>query len=487
MQKTSYFINWKERRLVISGLQLTLTGALVLTSPVASAGTPDWLKQAAQAPLPAYPDDTDAVMLLNETFTTVSTTGDIRTTHRKAYKILRPEGRSFGTVSVYFDSETQLTFLKGWSITSQSEEYEVKESSAVETSAFYENLYADTRFKVLQIPASQAGSVSGYEDQQRQRPSVLQTVWSFQDQVPVRRARFVLELPSTWKYTAYWRNHAAASPQQAGENRWTWELADLEPIQEEPEMPAWRSVAGQLGISFSPRSTGGRESNQGSWAQIGRWYADLASGRLAITPTIRDKTRELISGTNDAMEKIRRLASYVQHSIRYVAIEIGTGGFQPHAAQDVLASGYGDCKDKATLLNAMLHEAGIDSYFMLINSDRDYLSRDFPSLLSFNHVILAIRLPRPADNQGLLATLPEAKPGPLLIFDPTDDRKSTRLNSSHGYISYAVFCLQTKHDQGHQPLDLIRVAHHHQLSRIHHANHPRSPLQHRAVSNPGLR
>src|SRR5205809_4881611 len=87
MQKTSYFINWKERRLVISGLQLTLTGALVLTSPVASAGTPDWLKQAAQAPLPAYPDDTDAVMLLNETFTTVSTTGDIRTTHRKAYKI----------------------------------------------------------------------------------------------------------------------------------------------------------------------------------------------------------------------------------------------------------------------------------------------------------------------------------------------------------------------------------------------------------------
>src|SRR2546429_5518811 len=61
---------------------------------------------------------------------------------------------------------------------------------------------------------------------------------------------------------------------------------------------------------------------------------------------------------------------------------------------------------------------------MLINSDRDYLSRDFPSLLSFNHVILAIRLPRPADNQGLLATLPEAKPGPLLIFDPTDSSTS---------------------------------------------------------------
>lgn len=432
MQKTSYFINWKERRLVISPLQLTLAAALVLTSPVASAGTPDWLKRAAEAPLPRYPDDTDAVMLLAETFTTVSPSGEIRTTHRKAYKILRPEGRSFGTVSVYFDSETQLTFLKGWSIASQSEEYEVKESSAVETSAFSESLYADTRFKVLQIPASRPGSVIGYEYQQRQRPLVSQTVWSFQDQIPVRRARFVLELPSTWKFMAYWRNHTAASPQQTGETRWTWELADIEPINPEPMMPAWRSVAGQLGISFSPRSPGGSESKQDSWAQIGRWYADLASGRLAITPTIRDKTHELISGTDDAMEKIRRLASYVQHSIRYVAIEIGIGGFQPHAAQEVLASGYGDCKDKATLLSAMLHEAGIDSYFVLINDDRDYLWPEFPSPLSFNHLILAIRVPQQVNRQGLLALISQAKLGPLLVFDPTDS--STPL----GYLPFSL-------------------------------------------------
>src|SRR2546422_7449319 len=29
------------------------------------------------------------------------------------------------------------------------------------------------------------------------------------------------------------------------------------------------------------------------------------------------------------------------------------------------------------------------------------------------------------------------------------DRKSTRLNSSHGYISYAVFCLKKKKTEGH--------------------------------------
>src|SRR2546422_7397213 len=31
---------------------------------------------------------------------------------------------------------------------------------------------------------------------------------------------------------------------------------------------------------------------------------------------------------------------------------------------------------------------------------------------------------------------------PMLAFSVFADRKSTRLNSSHGYISYAVFCLK---------------------------------------------
>src|SRR3989449_4312361 len=34
--------------------------------------------------------------------------------------------------------------------------------------------------------------------------------------------------------------------------------------------------------------------------------------------------------------------------------------------------------------------------------------------------------------------------GPMLALTRATDRKSTRLNSSHGYISYAVFCLKKK-------------------------------------------
>jgi predicted transglutaminase-like cysteine proteinase len=418
MQKTWYFMEWNQRRLT-NAFQLALAAAFVFACPRASAGTPDWMKQVAQAQLPAYPADTDAVVLLDERLTSISPPGEVRVTYRKAYRILRPQARTLGTVYVYFDSETQLKFLKGWSITSRNEEYEVKESDAVETSAFSESLYADTRYKLLQIPASQPGSVIGYEYQQRQRPSVLQAVWSFQDQIPVHRARFVLELPQNWSYTAHWRNHVVVNPQQAGENRWTWELADIEPIKLEPQMPTWRSVAGQLGISFASNAQAGPESGHGSWAQIGRWYAQLTSDRREITPQIRDKTSDLLAGTNDPLEKIRRLASYVQRSIRYVAIEIGIGGFQPHSAHEVLVNGYGDCKDKATLLSAMLREAGIDSYYLLINDAREYVAPDFPSPVGFNHAILAIHLPQQAIAE-LFATLSHPRLGLLLLFDPTE-------------------------------------------------------------------
>ena len=419
MQKTWCSTKWTRCRLTKAS-QFGLIVSLVFAGSLALAGTPDWLKQAAQVPLPTYPEDTDAVVLLDETLTTVSPAGEVHVTYRKAYKILRPEGRSKGILSVYFDNETQLTFLKAWSITPEHGDYEVKENAAVETAAFSEGLYADTRYKVLQIPGAQPGSVIGYEYQQKQRPFVMQAVWLFQDEIPVRRARFSLELPSAWGYTAYWRNRAAVSPQQTGENRWTWELTDIEPIRSEPEMPTWRSMAGQVGVSFAPRSSGPSSASNSSWAQIGRWYAQLTADRREITPAIRDKTRELVAGVTDPLEKVRKLAPYVQHGIRYIAIEIGIGGYQPHAAQDVLAGGYGDCKDKVTLLSTMLREAGIESYYVLINADRDYVAPDFPSPLGFNHAILAIRLPLTSDVPVTFPILQHKRLGTLLLFDPTD-------------------------------------------------------------------
>src|SRR5687768_18137490 len=49
----------------------------------------------------------------------------------------------------------------------------------------------------------------------------------------------------------------------------------------------------------------------------------------------------------------------------------------------------------------------------------------------------------------LLISQPDTGEQALEIADMLVDRKSTRLNSSHGYISYAVFCLKKKKKTEH--------------------------------------
>ncbi|HEY4580629.1 MAG TPA: hypothetical protein VIG89_06285, partial [Candidatus Acidoferrales bacterium] len=116
MNNKSFSNGWY-RLLAISALGAALGAALFYAAPRAWAGTPDWLRAAAAMPLPTYPPETQAVMLLDEQVTTVRDDGEIRTTYRRAWKILRPDGRDRAFVGAYYDAETRLTYLKAWAIT----------------------------------------------------------------------------------------------------------------------------------------------------------------------------------------------------------------------------------------------------------------------------------------------------------------------------------------------------------------------------------
>jgi transglutaminase-like putative cysteine protease len=395
-----------------------LLGLLLVAAaatPQAAAGVPDWLRQAAAEALPNYADDTQAVVLLDEQVTRVKEDGEITTLHRRAYKILRPAGRKRATVAVYFDSTTKLTFLKGWSIPAQGKEYEVKEKDAMETGLSSEMLYQDTRYKVLTIPGAEPGSIVGYEYEQKERPYVFQETFWFQKDIPVHRARFVLSLPPGWEYQAHWANH---DPPATGAP--AWELTDLPAVESEPSMPAWRALAARVAVNYFPKDAGLREKSLASWRDVGLWYARLTADRRDASPEMREKAATLTAGAPNTAEKIRRLAAFLQRDVRYVAIELGIGGHQPHFAADVFAHRYGDCKDKATLLAAMLHEIGVESYYVLVQTERGVVTPDSPAL-TFNHAILAIRLPPDVPADAFAATWQDPKLGRLLFFDPTSD------------------------------------------------------------------
>ncbi len=399
---------------------LAMLAAFLAAAPLAQAGAPDWLRALARETLPTYPPETEAVILLEDAVTTVQPDGEIKTRYRKAYKILRPGGRSYGTMAVYFDSETRLTFLKGWSIPAQGEEHEVKEKDAIEITPFNGILYQDNRRKVLAIPAAEPGSVVGFEYEQRHRPYGFQDTWAFQDEVPVRLSRFTLLLPAGWEYKALWRNHPAQEPRATGANQWIWELRDLPGIEDEPSMPAWQAVAGRMDVKLFPRDPALAGRIHASWTDIGRWYSQLIATRRTANPDMQQKVRTLTAGLPDLLSKIRALAAFAQRDVRYVAIAIGIGGHQPHPAPEVFANRYGDCKDKAMVLSAMLREIGIESYYVLVHTKRGVVAPDLP-MLTFNHAILALRLPPGLGTINLHGLYEHPRLGRLLFFDPTDE------------------------------------------------------------------
>ena len=260
----------------------------------------------------------------------------------------------------------------------------------------------------------------GYEYEQKRRPAILQDIWDFQQSIPVRLARFELRLPRGWEYKTHWLNHAAVEPRSASDSRWIWELENLPAIEREPGMPHWQGVAGWLGVTYFGRDTNSGQQKQSTWRDIGLWYAQLAADRCKSTAAIRQKVVELTAAVAKPVDRIGALAAFIQKEIRYVAIDVGIGGYQPHSAEDVYTNRYGDCKDKVTLLRTMLAEIGVDSYYVLINSNRGVVIPNFSSALGFNHVILAIRLPVESRRNGLWSVQQDAQRGTLLYFDPTD-------------------------------------------------------------------
>jgi transglutaminase-like putative cysteine protease len=403
-------------------LALCATAGAVGMQPAAAGDAPAWMHAQITAPVPAHDEKTDAVMLYSETILTVQPNGKVRRLYRQAVKILRPDGEAWGTARVYFDPQSRIVDLHAWCIPAFGKDYEIREKEAVESAVLDVEgglLVSDTRTKSLRIPAAIPGSIVGYEVEQEFRPYMMVDEWGFQDTIPVREALYTLKLPPGWTYKTNWLNHPDESPMQAAPGEWRWSVSDLKGIRVEKYMPPWQGIAGHMVIAFAPPT--GQDAGIQSWRDLGAWYLTLTRERRNASPEIRQKVAELTASVPTLLGKMQALAAFVQSDVRYVAIELGIGGHQPHAAAEVFNHHYGDCKDKANLLITMLKEIGVDSYAVVINTVRGSVTATTPPDLSFNHAIVAIALPPDLEATNLKATLVQPKLGRLLFFDPTDD------------------------------------------------------------------
>jgi hypothetical protein len=409
----------------------------------ACATTPDWVRAAAAQTVTGTDKDTPAVVLLDEQSTTVSETGETSTLYRRVVKILRTQGRDYAEMPVFYDKETKLKSIHAWSITAKGQEYELKDKDFLETQRTVEMLYDDERVKIARIPGLDPGTVVAIEFEQRRRPYLLADEWSFQEKIPVLTARYRLALPSSWEYSDFWVRHERVKSTEQGTNVWFWELKDIPAVEKEPSMPYWGAIAGRMMLSFFGNIRGSRAANAvPNWKDLASWYVGLAQSRVVPSPEITAMAERLTANSPDFLSKVSAITKFMQSEVRYVAIEIGIGGYQPHAAADTFRNRYGDCKDKATLLISMLHEVGIPAAWVLVHSERGVVVPEAPSPDEFNHVITAIELPASlnADNLPSVVTTKSGKK--YLLFDPTDPytpvgQLHADLQGSYGLLSTA--------------------------------------------------
>ncbi len=133
-----------------------------------------------------------------------------------------------------------------------------------------------------------------------------------------------------------------------------------------------------------------------NWEEVGRWYSQLQRVRATPDTSVRAKAEELTGGRSTDLEKIEALYDFVAAKIRTVSLPFGLGSYQPREASEILAAGYGDPKDKHTLLEALLEAVGIRAIPALLSTARD-LDPDLPSPGQLNHVITAV--PQGADGK----------------------------------------------------------------------------------------
>jgi transglutaminase-like putative cysteine protease len=157
---------------------------------------------------------------------------------------------------------------------------------------------------------------------------------------------------------------------------YTWQLRDIPTLRHEVLEPP----------GLRPRLL---VSTFADWPAFSGWYARISQLADDITPEIEAKAKELTRDAKSEREKVLALYDYVA-GLRYVAVPLGINSFRPHAAANVFKNQYGDCKDKANLLNTMLKALEVQARLVLV--PRFGQAHESLPGLAFNHAISQVKL-----------------------------------------------------------------------------------------------
>jgi TonB family protein len=258
-------------------------------------------------------------------------------------------------------------------------------------------MYSDARQKHISVPGLSAGDIIEYDVVTRVfepfTPGQFWDSWDFVTHSVCLDEEIVLDVPAN--RTLKIKSPDGMAPtivEQTGRRRYIWKTDNKQAIEEVNAFKNFQSLNPSEMLKGLAVSTPRRMlfSTFENWNEIGQWYSSLAQERQIPSPEVRAKADEITRSATSQLAKVQAIYDYVSH-IRYVSLSFGVGRYQPHSAAEVLTNLYGDCKDKAALVDALLAAEGIHAATALINS-HDEMDRKMPTPLQFDHAINVVSL-----------------------------------------------------------------------------------------------
>ncbi len=311
-------------------------------------------------------------------------------------RILNDRGKKIGEVKIPYDSTYErIIHLEARTITPEGKVFEVGKENIRDVSKYLDYpLYSNLRVRIISMPQVDKNSIIEYRAVIKRTHLVdrdkFSLVYFLQDKYPIRKEVFSLKVPKGKKINIYLRNTSylgkdmdlSPSVSRSGSDiNYRWVFKNVPALIEEPSMvpSSW------VNPSFIA-------TNFSSWEQIHKWWYNLYKDKIVATPLIKKTVKEIIGQSKDPCEILEKIFQFCAQKIRYVAVEYGRAGYEPHKAEDILTNKYGDCKDQSILLVSLLRAAGIEAYPVLIPT-RELLPlrKDEPCIV-FNHCIVYARL-----------------------------------------------------------------------------------------------
>lgn len=245
------------------------------------------------------------------------------------------------------------------------------------------SIYSDARIKVISMPGVEPGSILICDYVITKESYAMEgEFWNyllFQTTDPIKESKLVLKTPLD-KDINYKVKNGDLPPkinEKEDSKTYTWKRTDIPAIIKEKNMPSLMNIAPFIQISTVQ-----------SWSNVSEWYQTLIDEQYKVNEEIKDKITELTKNSESETEAIKALYNYVTSQIRYIGLQFGESGYKPYSAVTTFEKKYGVCKEKATLLIAMLREIGVKAEPVLINRGSTTIDMDIKSPAIFNHMII---------------------------------------------------------------------------------------------------